>query len=245
MITFLNDYLYRASIKHDHAFGLSVMKTDDWHVTLRHHAYTKKQPSGHFHNDVASITLAYKGVPILVDPGSFVYTPSSYWRNYFRSVAVHNTFFIEGEEPVPFSERLFALDLPAKKADPVSVEASLFTEHALYQGLGLQAQRIVTYDQSSSTIKITDSWVQHQKMQEQVSVWNFTFATGITLKKQSHKWLVCYQGKQLLVLISDDVIFESMQGWVYGAYGLKEQTMMLRAKRKIAYDTQIFIQFVP
>src|SRR6202021_2601346 len=70
-------------IKHYQEFGLSILKKDNWHVSLRHHVYNSRQPSGHFHNDIASVTLSYKDKEILVDPGSFVYTPSVKWRNYF------------------------------------------------------------------------------------------------------------------------------------------------------------------
>jgi len=93
-------------------FGLSIIKTNNWHVTLRHHAYNALQPSGHFHNDIGSITLAVNGIPVIVDPGSFVYTPSTQWRNDFRSVAVHNTSFLDGIEPVLLTDELFALNIP-------------------------------------------------------------------------------------------------------------------------------------
>ena len=78
---------------HFPAFGISIIKTDRWHITMRHHAYRRRQPSGHFHNDVGSVTLAIDGIPILVDPGSFIYTPSRVWRNRFRSASMHNTLF--------------------------------------------------------------------------------------------------------------------------------------------------------
>ncbi len=48
-------------------FGLSVIKTDVWHLTLRHHAYNALQPSGHFHNDIGSVTLAVNRIPVIVD----------------------------------------------------------------------------------------------------------------------------------------------------------------------------------
>ena len=103
--------------RHFKNFGLSVIKTDDIHLTLRHHVYNKMQPSGHFHNDVGSITLSYKDIPILVDPGSYVYTASSVWRNYFRSVQNHSTFYLQEHEPVPFNEHLFSLDVPEEELE--------------------------------------------------------------------------------------------------------------------------------
>ena len=83
----LNTLSSSPSNAHFPQFGLSIVKTNNWHITLRHHAYNALQPTGHFHNDIGSITLAVNGIPVIIDPGSFVYTPSAMWRNYFRSVA--------------------------------------------------------------------------------------------------------------------------------------------------------------
>ena len=74
--------------------GLSIIKTASWHVSLRHSVYHEQAPTGHMHNDATSITLAYSGVPFIVDPGSYVYTPSIVWRNLFRSVQSHSGMYL-------------------------------------------------------------------------------------------------------------------------------------------------------
>lgn len=92
---------------HFKQFGLSLVKTDEIHYSLRHHVYSDRQPTGHFHNDFGSITLALRGTDIFVDPGSYVYTPSAQWRNYFRSVKSHSTFYINGRESLDFEDSFF------------------------------------------------------------------------------------------------------------------------------------------
>jgi len=77
-------------MKHFKQFGLSVIADNTWHISLRHQAYAPQQPSGHHHNDSGSITLAVHGIPILVDPRSYVYTASAIWRNRMRSIYAHN-----------------------------------------------------------------------------------------------------------------------------------------------------------
>lgn len=57
-------------------FGLSIINYNQFKISLRHHAYHGRQPSAHFHEDVGSITLSYKRIPILVNPGSYLYTGS-------------------------------------------------------------------------------------------------------------------------------------------------------------------------
>ena len=44
------------------------------HVTYRLPKFKQNQPSGHFHYDQLAVTLSINGTPILIDPGSYVYT---------------------------------------------------------------------------------------------------------------------------------------------------------------------------
>jgi hypothetical protein len=53
---------------------------------------------GHTHNDVLSILLSVNAKRILVDPGTFTYTPYPEIRNIFRSTSYHNTLSIDGKE---------------------------------------------------------------------------------------------------------------------------------------------------
>ena len=141
------------------AFGLSVIKTELWHLTLRHHAYHASQPSGHFHNDAASVSIAYKGQPIIIDPGSYVYTAASSWRNLFRSASMHNTFGIDHVEPVTLDQRLFVLELPEQRNSVMQTsERTLLMHHLLYKNYGVRAVREVALWSDEQKITITDWW---------------------------------------------------------------------------------------
>lgn len=59
---------------------------------------------GHCHNDKLSFELCIDGKDVIVDPGTYVYTPLPEWRNKFRSTAYHNTVIIDGKEQNRFSE---------------------------------------------------------------------------------------------------------------------------------------------
>ncbi len=195
-------------------FGLSIHKSEDWHVTLRHHSYTKEQPSGHFHNDIGSVTVAYKGIPVIVDPGSYVYTPSSVWRNIFRSAQVHNSFFIQDVEPVMFSEAsLFVLDIPEK-----SMTDSMWkVRHHLYS---IAASRSVHVDEAQGSVVIEDSW-EETPTQGCMSIWNFTLAPEIEPLLDDKQCKLMYRNKTLLIMKSEDLKFEVVSGWFAPAYGTK------------------------
>jgi Heparinase II/III-like protein/Heparinase II/III N-terminus len=53
---------------------------------------------GHGHADALSVLCSAEGTNWLVDPGTFVYTASKDWRDYFRSTRAHNTLVVDGED---------------------------------------------------------------------------------------------------------------------------------------------------
>ncbi len=222
-------------------FGLSIIKTNTWHVTLRHHAYHPRQPSGHFHNDSGSITLSVDGIPIFVDPGSFVYTASAFWRNYFRSTSVHNSCSIKDSEHVALDERLFYLALPqhtfearAYKQDDIIF---MSTQHQLYKKYGLTAQRDLRYDMSEQSLTITDLWLSRIKQHTHTLVWNFTLSPDIVpVQDSKDKWFLWYKNTALVCLQSHDVMFTVQPAWVSPAYGVKQESMALCAYAGIAID---------
>lgn len=59
--------------------------------------------TSHTHCDWYSFVLSVKGVPFIIDPGTYVYSSDFDQRNLFRSTAMHNTVVVDGEnqEEVP------------------------------------------------------------------------------------------------------------------------------------------------
>jgi len=220
-------------------FGLSVIKTKKWHITVRHHAYLSKQPSGHFHNDVGSITLAVDGIPVFVDPGSFVYTPSAVWRNRFRSVQAHNTFYIKDHEPVLFEDFLFTLGLPDNKMSPQEEPMILKTEHNLYKRFGLSAQRRVALDEEKNNVTISDAWFGKPNSSSLTSCHNFTLAPGIEPVLRNNDWHFLYNKKTIVRMRSEDLQFKIYDSWFSPGYGKKVPTFCLRAENFLKVEKKI------
>jgi Heparinase II/III-like protein len=228
------------------AFGLSIIKTDVWHVTLRHHAYHPLQPSGHFHNDVGSITLSVRGVPIFVDPGSFVYTSSAVWRNYFRSTDVHNSSFIQGIEYAKPDDRLFVLDMAPGKSENSAYQQDdtmyVSTRHALYHHYGLTWQRNLACDTHLSSLTITDTWLSKIKQRVYTSAWNFTLAADIVpVQEATDRWVLVRNGIPIMSVQSYDVTFRAQPAWVSAAYGVKRPSHALYAQGSISIDKPVII----
>ena len=56
--------------------------------------------AGHGHADLLSIQCSAFGEPVLVDAGTYCYTPETEWRSYFRGTAAHSTVMIDGRDQV-------------------------------------------------------------------------------------------------------------------------------------------------
>ncbi len=219
-------------------FGITIIKIDRLHISLRHHSYQNGQPSGHFHNDVGSMTLAIDDVQIFVDPGSFVYTPSAVWRNQFRSINAHNTCSINQEEPVQFDERLFALTLPEKKVFLNSDdENNAYQQHDLYKSIRMH--RKIQYDLNS--IIITD-WCEKllgDDFAQMQMWWNFTVHPAINIQQNQNKIYFFHEQKKIMMLASI-LQFTIETGWYSNSYGTKEPCSRIIARASFSCQPQLF-----
>lgn len=214
------------------SFGLSIIKTPQLHISLRHHAYQSRQPSGHFHADACSITIAVNGIPVIIDPGSYVYTASKYWRNYFRSIQVHNTFFVKDAEPLALYD-LFGLAMPIKKDFN---KANFIAEHTLLEQYGIHATRSLQLYDNEKIVTIRD---EYQQTKGHMLTWNFTLAPGITALQQNNQWIFLYKHNYLLTL-QTDLQFKLVPTYVSLSYGVIQPSYCLKADQGTTNCVSLF-----
>jgi hypothetical protein len=78
--------------------GLAVMRSGSHYLLGTNGIVGTKGFGNHKHNDLLSFEYHHSGVPLVVDPGSYVYTSDFDARNRFRGTASHNTVQIDGHE---------------------------------------------------------------------------------------------------------------------------------------------------
>ena len=114
-----HDYLKRSELLRDAGFAL--MRKDDNYLLFNVDNQGMYRDSGtgmsHTHCDWFSFVLCAKGVPFIIDPGSYVYSSDADARNLFRSTKMHNTVVVDGNNQVDFNEKLL-WDMK-RKATPV------------------------------------------------------------------------------------------------------------------------------
>jgi uncharacterized heparinase superfamily protein len=111
---------------------------------------------GHAHNDKLSFELVLAGHEVIVDPGTYVYTPDPGRRNRFRSTKGHNTVSA-GCEQNELSEDVFRL------SDRVKVRAAQLLETDDRIGFGGEIEyagivhgRTISLDKASGRWRIED-----------------------------------------------------------------------------------------
>ncbi|MDH4231607.1 MAG: heparinase II/III-family protein, partial [Nitrospirota bacterium] len=142
-----------------------------WHVMRNNRDYLlvscgpngQKGNGGHAHNDKLSFELCLDGEDIIIDPGTYVYTPEPDMRNLFRSTAYHNTVLIEGMEqnriPCGYSGLFSLVDDAGAGAmawDCTGDNVSFMGEHRGFHAKGITHKREISFQKGDGTIRIKD-----------------------------------------------------------------------------------------
>jgi Heparinase II/III-like protein/Heparinase II/III N-terminus len=136
-------------------FGLYVYRTSKVWLAVRCGSVGQRDNGGHAHNDQLAIELALDGVSLIVDPGTYLYTPLPERRNQFRSTRFHNTVVTDKEqnEWLPGQLGLFSMTRVAATR-VIECNGSQFVgEHS---GFGSPCRRLIRC--GADSIEIVDSF---------------------------------------------------------------------------------------
>jgi hypothetical protein len=110
--------------------GFYALRGDSALVFVRCGPVGLRGRGAHDHADQLAVDVTLAGVPLFVDPGTYVYTRDPGARRAFRSTAAHNTVMVDGADQALFSEgTLFEVDVgaPARVTTwDVRADATLF-----------------------------------------------------------------------------------------------------------------------
>ena len=207
----------------------------------------------HKHNDLLSFEYHDRNVPLIVDPGSHVYTSDFNSRNAFRSTASHNTLMVDGIEQNEFKPewlfRMFA------KATPSHIHVAPSERGVTYEGSHngytvqlsepVTHQRQFTFDAVEGELDILDTL---KGVGTHDFVWHFHFDPGVKaelaqgggavdLKVESKAWRVTWSDRSLQAAL--------MPGDVSPSYGVKRPSTALRVscRANLANDHTLKFKF--
>jgi hypothetical protein len=79
--------------------GFYFLKNANIYVSLIGNIVSGNSLLGHKHFDFGSFTVSYKGIPVIIDSGTYIYTPNEKLRNELKGLGSHNVAFPEEMDP--------------------------------------------------------------------------------------------------------------------------------------------------
>jgi hypothetical protein len=205
--------------------GFTVIKRDGLHLTMRHATYHKEFPSGHYHRDDLSFTLAVDGHQLIIDPGSFIYTGNPAARRTFRSWESHSTIFCTDE--LPDHNELFQLNKQEFFTQPRIVASKkmieIVSKRPLYCASGTCTRTLTITGESIKVDDMITDQMQHNVTQTLI------FAPEVTLVSKDKTWLIQHpSGVHGRLTSTHDWALE--EWWTATGYGKKAPCKRLRTK---------------
>ncbi len=191
--------------------GFFVLREGDMYVIVRCGDVGRYGLGGHGHNDQLSFELMNGARPLVVDPGTFIYTPDPAARNLFRSTGFHSTLRIDGGEQNELrSDDLFAM---ADRAQAEALHWDGTTFEGRHHGFP-EATHTRRLELTPDGLRIRDT-VNSAAPRE--LEWTFTLAPGAEGNVEIH---------------AEGLEFRAEEGWYSPSYGVRVPTIFLRARRR-------------
>jgi uncharacterized heparinase superfamily protein len=184
----------------------------------------------HAHNDLLAFELSASGIPLVVDPGSYLYTADPVARNAFRSTGAHSTLQVDDLEQNEIRlDRLFAM-VDRAHAEVLAWEPGdeVTTFTGRHYGFATSADRCVhtrtlRLDASRGELAIVDelqSDVGHEL------TWRFPLAPS-EVRAQAAAVRALFPGVTLEIE-ADGLECGVEEGWLSTGYGVRMRAPVVR-----------------
>jgi hypothetical protein len=189
---------------------------------------------GHAHNDQLSFELAFGAQPMVVDPGSYLYTADPIARNEFRSTRAHSTLRVGGAEQNPLrTDYLFAMAdetrarcLRFEVAGPLAMFEG---EHTGFRSLGhdVRHRRELRFDGLRGELRIADTVTGAAGDEIE---WTFPLAPCEVTVTESRA--VASFPAATLEIRADGLEMSVEPGWIAPSYGVRVSAPVLHARAR-------------
>lgn len=222
---------------------LAILQNEDSFLLFSNVGYSKRPLNKemligtHTHNDQLSVSLNVRKEEILVDPGTYLYTPSPLYRNLFRSTAYHNTLVVDDEEQNNltginlFCVRRNSINHSMRRTGDCDIAASYSTIVG-----GMTHDRICRLMSDSLTIVDT---VLKQGKDHSVSLF-FHVSPNIKAELGQTGFALTSKNSNISVIINKKADLFIKDGFVSPSYGVLKPSIILVAK--MIFDNSISIQ---
>jgi heparinase II/III-like protein len=191
--------------------GFYVLRNADVYAIVRCGDTGRHGLGGHAHNDQLSFELLVGGRPLIVDPGTYLYTADPQARNLFRSTSYHATLSVDGAEQNELrTDDLFAMKDRARAELLAWEDTALETRHHGFP----EATHTRRVELAPGGLGIRDTITSAEARDLE---WTFPLAPGAEDK---------------IELSAEGLDFRPEAGWYSPSYGVRVPATFLRARRR-------------
>jgi Heparinase II/III-like protein/Heparinase II/III N-terminus len=230
----------RAHAAYPHG-GFYVMRHGELYAIVRCGDVGLAGVGAHAHNDQLSFELALGEQPLIVDPGSYVYTADAAARNEFRSTLAHSTLSVGGREQNRLrSDYLFNLPDETRARcvsfDADGPSATFVGEHEGFStpAHAVRHRRELRFDGRAAVVHVEDA--VRGARGEQLT-WSFPLAPGEARADGSRALARLPAGE--LSLEADGAALTVEDGWISPSYGVRVAAPVIRAQRLASDDEDL------
>jgi hypothetical protein len=220
--------------------GIAVTRTGGNYLAITNGAVGTKGFGNHKHNELLGFEYHLGGAPLIVDPGSYVYTSDFAARNLFRSTACHNTVGIDGVEQNETNPewifRLFETANPIhenfEEADGLVTYAG---SHTGYQRIEARAthRRHFAYRRAEGHLVIEDTITGEG---EHRLVWHFHAAPGVTIVPDGDGFVLAAGAVRARLAVPSGLDATVSDAWYSPSYGVKVPCRALDLSATVPLD---------
>jgi hypothetical protein len=206
-----------------------------WTVALEYGATRSRRTGcGHSHNDTLAVLAEWQGQPLLIDPGSYLYTSDPVARNEFRSVWSHSTLVVNGEEHNPLRQDTYGMFTlpdrhgPARLVSESPGHIAVEWPYRLPRGGKMRIGREVKV--GGECLCIRDTWHGSQDVE---LTWIFHVAPGIAARVRRTDVQLSLPGDETVLMTwesKSDINWEVKPSRCATFYGEQNSTLCVIAR---------------
>jgi uncharacterized heparinase superfamily protein len=186
----------------------------------------------HKHNDQLSFEYHHEGVPLVVDPGSYVYTSDPAARNLFRSTAYHNTVGVDAVEQNEMQPQWLFRLFETANGEHVSLQdradaVQYVGRHHGYERLTdpVTHERTLALLKPSGALRIVD---RLNARCEHDLRWHFHLAPGVEAQRSGPGAVMLAAGGRQWRFSFPDCLHPSIEpAWYSPSYGVRTRCLAI------------------
>jgi hypothetical protein len=243
--------LRRAPLKHCPQAGVTVVETPRTYLLVTNGVVGTAGFGNHKHNDQLSFEYHVDGMPLVVDPGSGVYTSDPATRNYFRGTASHNTVMIDGIEQNEIKfEWLFRM---FERSHPEHLRVEKLPQSIVYEGRHFGYERLpspvihrrrFSLDRETDVLHILDSFEGHGR---HALTWHFHCAPGVSATATGGAIEIRSAAVRLRMSVPVGLKLTIDDAWYSPSYGVRIACRAINCSAEVQLDAraQFIFDLVP